>query len=191
VQWFPTSVEIHNAVSGFIRSTPTDSAGKFAFNNVPFNPYHLSVTAEGFGSFAQDVDVRSNVPLAVKISLQVASSTTTVTVESGADLLETDPSAHTDVDRGLFDKLPLESQSSSVSSLVTLASSGVVADSNGLFHGLGDSGTTRRTRFPSTASPSPTSRAKYFRTNFPSKRSSHWKSSPARRPLNSVTKPAS
>src|SRR5207247_2466874 len=40
--------------------------------------------------------------------------------------------------RGLFERLPLESQSSSVSSLVTLASPGVVADSNGLFHGLGD-----------------------------------------------------
>ena len=35
-------------------------------------------------------------------------------------------------------KLPLESQSSSLSSLVTLASPGVAADSNGLFHGLGD-----------------------------------------------------
>ncbi|MBV8830945.1 MAG: hypothetical protein JO108_17120, partial [Acidobacteriaceae bacterium] len=34
--------------------------------------------------------------------------------------------------------LPLESQSSSLSSLVTLASPGVAADSNGLFHGLGD-----------------------------------------------------
>jgi TonB-dependent Receptor Plug Domain len=34
--------------------------------------------------------------------------------------------------------MPLESQSSSVSSLVTLATPGVVADSNGLFHGLGD-----------------------------------------------------
>ena len=42
------------------------------------------------------------------------------------------------MDRGLFEKLPLESPSSSVSSLVTLASPGVVADSNGLFHGLGD-----------------------------------------------------
>jgi hypothetical protein len=132
------TVEIHNPVSGFIRSTATDSSGKFAFNNVPFNPYHLSVTAPGFASFAQDVDVRSSVPLSVKISLQVAGSTTTVTVESGTDLLETDTSAHTDVDRALFDKLPLESQSSSVSSLVTLASPGVVADSNGLFHGLGD-----------------------------------------------------
>jgi hypothetical protein len=34
--------------------------------------------------------------------------------------------------------LPLESQSSSLSSLVTLSSPGVAADSNGLFHGLGD-----------------------------------------------------
>jgi len=132
------SVEIRNPVSGLDRSASTDSAGKFTFNNVPFNPYHLSVTAEGFASYAQDVDVRSSVPLAVKVSLQVAGSTTTVIVESGGDLLETDPSAHTDVDRALFDKLPLESQSSSVSSLVTLASPGVVADSNGLFHGLGD-----------------------------------------------------
>ena len=42
------------------------------------------------------------------------------------------------MDRTLFDKLPLESNSSSLSSLVTLATPGVAADSNGLFHGLGD-----------------------------------------------------
>jgi hypothetical protein len=52
--------------------------------------------------------------------------------------VENDPIGHTDVDRGLFDKIPLESQSSSVSSLVTMAAPGVAADSNGLFHGLGD-----------------------------------------------------
>ena len=70
--------------------------------------------------------------------MSVAGSTTTVTVEAAADLVETDSTAHTDIDRQLFDKLPLESASSSVSSLVTLASPGVAADSNGLFHGLGD-----------------------------------------------------
>src|SRR5262245_4960223 len=132
------TIEIHNPVSGYIRSTTTDSAGKFSFNNLPFNPYHLRVTAEGFAAYAQDTDVRSSVPIVLTIHLQVAGSTTTVTVEGGGDLLETNPSAHTDVDRALFDKLPLESQSSSVSSLVTMASPGVVADSNGLFHGLGD-----------------------------------------------------
>jgi hypothetical protein len=75
----------------------------------------------------------------VGINLKVAAANTTVEVTSeGGDLLENDPTFHTDIDRGLFDKLPLESQSSSVSSLVTLASPGVVADSNGLFHGIGD-----------------------------------------------------
>ena len=133
------TIEIHNPVSHFDRSTITDSAGRFSFPNVPFNPYHLSVTGAGFTAYAQDVELRSAVPLDIKINLQVAGSSESVTVEaSGADLLENDPTFHTDVDRGLFDKIPLESQSSSVSSLVTLASPGIAADSNGLFHGLGD-----------------------------------------------------
>ena len=62
-----------------------------------------------------------------------------MTVEAeGGDLIENDPTFHTDVDKSLFDKLPLESQSSSLSYLVTLATPGISADSNGLFHGLGD-----------------------------------------------------
>jgi len=85
------------------------------------------------------VELRSSVPMNLKIALRVGSSVTTVDVESGAeDLTENTPVSHTDVDRSLFDKLPLESASSSVSSLVTLASPGIAADSNGLFHGLGD-----------------------------------------------------
>ena len=46
-------VTIHNSVSQFERSATTDSAGKFSFPNVPFNPYHLSVTATGFAPFAR------------------------------------------------------------------------------------------------------------------------------------------
>ena len=42
------------------------------------------------------------------------------------------------MDRDLFNKVPLESASSTLSSLVTLTTPGVAADSNGLFHGLGD-----------------------------------------------------
>ena len=132
------TVTIHNPVSGFDRSTVTDSSGKFNFTNIPFNPYHLTITAEGFSSYAQDVEPRSAVPVSVAIKLQVAGSTTQVTVEAGADLVENDSTFHTDVDKNLFDKLPLESASSSVSSLVTLATPGISADSNGLFHGLGD-----------------------------------------------------
>ncbi|HKF52948.1 MAG TPA: TonB-dependent receptor [Candidatus Acidoferrales bacterium] len=133
------TVTIDDPVSGYQRSTTTDSSGHFSFANVPFNTYHTAVTAAGFAPYAQDVDVRSLVPVEVTVKLQVARSSTTVTVTTEAsDLLENTPTEHTDIDRNLFNKLPLESQSSSLSSLVTLASPGVVADSNGLFHGLGD-----------------------------------------------------
>src|ERR1700734_45131 len=63
------TVTIHNPVRGLEHSTTTDSSGNFTFPNVPLNPYHLSVTAAGFGPYAQDIDVRSSVPLSVKIGL--------------------------------------------------------------------------------------------------------------------------
>src|ERR1700723_2921827 len=132
------TVEIHNPVSHFDRSTTTDGSGVFNFPNVPFNPYHLSVTSKGFAPYAQDVEIRSAVPLEVKVALKVGTSESVTVEAEGADLLENASPFHTDVDRNLFDKLPLESQSSSVSSLVTMATPGVSADSNGLFHGLGD-----------------------------------------------------
>ncbi len=132
-------VEIRNPVSGFDRSVTTDSSGRFEFTNIPFNPYHLTVTVPGFAAYVQDVEPRSSVPVSVAIKLQVSGATEQLTVAADAgDLIENDPTFHTDVDKNLFDKLPLESQSSSVSSLVTLATPGISADSNGLFHGLGD-----------------------------------------------------
>jgi hypothetical protein len=131
-------VEIQNPVAHYRRSAVTDSQGTFEFDNLPYNNYHASAVAAGFKSIEQDVDVRSPLPIALKISLELGTSTESVTVTAAADLVENDPTSHTDVDRGLFDRLPLESQSSSLSSLVTLASPGVSADSNGLFHGLGD-----------------------------------------------------
>ncbi|MFZ0758313.1 MAG: TonB-dependent receptor, partial [Candidatus Sulfotelmatobacter sp.] len=133
------TVEIHNPVSQFDRSTTTDKSGNFSIPNVPFNPYHMAVTAAGFAPLAQDVEVRSVVPVNVRVNLQVSGSKTSVTVEAPAtDLLENDSTFHTDVDRDLFNKIPLESTTSALSSEVTLATPGIAADSNGLFHGLGD-----------------------------------------------------
>jgi len=133
------TVEISYAVSGFKRETTTGSDGGFKFTNVPFNTYHCVVTSPGFESYTQDLDVRSTVPTTVQVSLKVGTAATSITVEAnGADLVETESTFHTDVDRGLFERLPLESASSSLTSLVTLVSPGVAADSNGNMHGLGD-----------------------------------------------------
>lgn len=132
------TVTIHNPLSGYQATATTDGGGEFSFANVPFNSYRLAVKAQGFAAQAQNVDVQSAVPLRLKIPLKLAGATTTVTVESAASLIQTTPVAETQISSQLFDKLPLESVSSSLSSLVTEASPGVSADSNGLFHGMGD-----------------------------------------------------
>jgi len=132
-------VKIQNPVSGYSQTAVADSVGQFHFRNVPFNPYHLSVTAGGFASQAQDVSVRSSVPVTANVQLQLTGAQQTVTVEASAeDLIERDPTAHTDIDSSLIKTLPAESVSSGLSSIITLGTPSVTADSNGLFHPLGE-----------------------------------------------------
>ncbi|HVU47335.1 MAG TPA: TonB-dependent receptor [Terracidiphilus sp.] len=132
------TVHLSNAISGFDRTTTTDPSGQFTFDDVPFNPYHVAVSAQGFASLAQNVEIRSSVGTTLKLVLQIAGASQTVTVESAGPEVEDTSTYHTDVDRDMFTKVPLESQSSGLSALVTQTVPGVSADSNGLFHGLGD-----------------------------------------------------
>jgi hypothetical protein len=135
-------VELSNPVSGFKRSAATDAAGTFVFRNVPPNSYHLSVGAQGFATLERDVDVRSAVPIDLDLPLQLANTTSVEVVGHTEDLLERDPTAHTDIDQSLIEKLPLES-SSGLNQVITLASPGVVSDSNGFFHPIGDHAQTQ------------------------------------------------
>ena len=133
------TVTLANAVSGFTRTVTSDSTGTYTITNIPFNTYRITINASSLAPFTQTVDLQSFVPVTLNAALQVASTSTTVEVTtSGSDMVEADPVGHTDVDRDLFSKIPVESLSSSVSSVVTLASPGVSADSNGMFHGMGD-----------------------------------------------------
>jgi hypothetical protein len=133
------TVTLSNSVSGLSRTATSDISGAYTITNIPFNTYRLTVTAKTMAPATQTVDVQSFVPIALTTTLEIASASTVVNVTTtSGDLVEADPVGHTDVDRDLFAKIPLESISSSISSLVTLASPGVSADSNGLFHGMGD-----------------------------------------------------
>jgi hypothetical protein len=133
------TVTLANAVSGLSRTATTDNSGAYTISNIPFNTYRLTVSARTMSPASQTVDVQSFVPIALNVTLQIASASTVIDVTTtSGDLVEADPVGHTDVDRDLFAKIPLESISSSVSSLVTLSSPGVSADSNGMFHGMGD-----------------------------------------------------
>jgi len=137
-------VRISNPVSGFVRIATTDAAGKYVFGNLPPNPYHVAVDVQGFQPLERDVDVRTGVPITLDLTLALAGATTAVEIVGHAgDLLEHDPTAHTDIDQTLIAKLPLETSSSGLNQVVTMASPGVVADSNGFFHPVGDHAQTQ------------------------------------------------
>ncbi|HEV2646116.1 MAG TPA: TonB-dependent receptor [Acidobacteriaceae bacterium] len=132
------TVTLSNAVSGLTRTVISDGLGVYTIANLPFNTYRITVTAPTLAPATASVDVQSTVPVTHDTTLQAGAATTTVDVRaSSGDLIETDPVDHTDIDRDLFSKIPLQG-SSSVSSLVTLASPGISADSNGMFHSMGD-----------------------------------------------------
>ena len=133
------TIELRNPITGYLQTSHADSSGSFRFGNVPLNPYHLKITAGGFAAAEQDINVRTSVPISLTIALALAGATTTVNVEAtGETLVETDPSAHTDVNRSLLDKLPTLSPGNSLNQAILYSSPSVAADSNGFFHPLGD-----------------------------------------------------
>ena len=80
------TIHLTNSSSGLDRSTTTDASGQFVFSNVPFNPYQLTVSAAGFSSFSQSAEIRSVVGINLKLVLQIAGGSQTVTVEASGDL---------------------------------------------------------------------------------------------------------
>src|SRR5580658_5500751 len=81
------TVAMANPVSQYNRTTQTDAQGNFEFDNVPFNNYHASASAPGFQTAHPDLNVRSSVPVELKISLIVGTASDTVTVTEGGDLI--------------------------------------------------------------------------------------------------------
>ncbi len=133
------TVKIHNPVTGLERTALTDTTGGFSFPNLPFNPYHLTVAAKGFSPYMQDVELRSVVPVNLTVNMRAVVASTTVTVhESAGDLVETDSTSHSDVEKDQMDRIPLNPVSSGVAAAVTSLTPGVSADSNSQMHGLGD-----------------------------------------------------
>jgi Carboxypeptidase regulatory-like domain len=132
------AVTLENPTTGYKRTVKTDEAGTFRFTNVPPNTYNLNVSASGFSPMQQSIDVRSSVPMSLKIPLNVGGASASVEITGGEILIENTPSAHTDVDQVRFNKLPTRTPGSGLSDIITQAAPGVAADSNGGPHPLGD-----------------------------------------------------
>ncbi len=131
------TVQMSNALSGLSRSTTADPGGQFRFTNVAPDKYRITASSPGFQAGSQSVTITSPVPVTATLALNVASSGTVINVEAPPDLVESDPTFHTDVDRSTIERMPVGG-TSELSSIVTLTSPGVSADANGMMHGLGD-----------------------------------------------------
>src|ERR1035441_9809436 len=158
-------VELNNQLTGYHRATRTDAAGAFHFLNIPLNSYKVTVSTTGFTVNTQDVTLRSSARVALKFALALADEHTTVTVEGGGTaMLENGSYAPSDVDRELYSKLPTSTPGSGMRDAITLASPGVVADSNGFFHPLGDHA---QTSFSIDGQPISDQQSKQFSTQVP------------------------
>jgi hypothetical protein len=128
---------LQNPVSGLKRTVNSDASGHFVFANLPQSTYSLTLEAAGFSPARQTVEIRSVVAVNVPVTLQVSSASTSIEV-SADPIAVSDPTFATNVDRDTFQKLPLESETSGLASLITLSSPGISSDSDGQMHGLGD-----------------------------------------------------
>ncbi|MFZ1377735.1 MAG: TonB-dependent receptor [Geothrix sp.] len=128
---------LSNPVSGYRQKVRTDAKGAFAFQNVPFNSYHLDTQAAGLLAGHLDVDVHSQLPLVVPVTLRPEGAV--VVVEENLRLVEDHPSTHLDIDKSTIVRTPAAVQSRAMESIL-LATPGFVADENGRFHFRGSHG---------------------------------------------------
>jgi hypothetical protein len=158
------SIEIENKVTGYDKTATTDAMGAFRFVNVPQNTYHTVVKANGFQDHVEDVMVRATVAVNLMVTMTLQASTTTLDVQSDADLVESVPTAHVDVDSSQFEKLPMSSVASGLNSVIAHSAPGIVEDSNGLIHPQGDHA---QTQYVFDNQPITDQQSKQFSTSMP------------------------
>jgi hypothetical protein len=116
----------------------TGDAGGFCFRHLQPGTYELAVQVSGFRPRQQTVVLHAGENSRTTISLSVEMASQQVTVVEGAADIGTLNVAQTQIGTGLIDNLPSESVNAALSSILTLATPGVAADSNGVFHPLGE-----------------------------------------------------
>lgn len=117
------------------RSIKVGADGGFFFLQLSAGTYRVTAQAPGFAPTTHDVTYMG-VPLHVDFRLAAEAVQTEVIVNAQ----ELDPAepAHVDITPEQIERIPSQSVSSPLSSLITMTTPGVAADSNGSFHPLGD-----------------------------------------------------
>jgi len=124
--------------AGLHLATKTDLAGGFCFPHLEAGSYKLNLAASGFRGQSSAVAVAPGDSLHLKFTLALETVAQQVTVAEGPADLASLNVAQTQLSSGLLRNLPSESVNAAMSSILTLTTPGVAADSNGVFHPLGE-----------------------------------------------------
>src|SRR5882724_6548783 len=84
----PSPGELVSESNGFRRTFVAGSEGRYVAQDLPFGVYRLSLQAEGFAPWSDLVEIRSEVPVRVAVTLGVAPVTTQVQVNDSATLVD-------------------------------------------------------------------------------------------------------
>jgi hypothetical protein len=106
-------VKLTNSATGEVRTTVTTPSGTYSFPALPIvGTYTLEVAAKGFKSTqVQNVVVSVGTITTRDVKLEVGGATEQVTVEAGAQIVQTeDSSLSTLVDRRVWENMPLEAR---------------------------------------------------------------------------------
>jgi hypothetical protein len=103
------TVRATNTATGVVVSTQSNDDGNYSLNYVPVGEYTITANKTGFKQFEREnVEVLINNRLTLDITLEVGSTSETITISSGAPLLETtNSSMGTVVDNKRVTQLPL------------------------------------------------------------------------------------
>jgi outer membrane cobalamin receptor len=82
------SGELVSEANGFRRNFVAGPEGRYVAQDLPFGVYRLSLQAEGFAAWSDLVEIRSEVPVRVAVTLGVAPVTTQVQVNDSATLVD-------------------------------------------------------------------------------------------------------
>jgi hypothetical protein len=116
----------------------SDASGQFCFNRIEPRDYQLTTRARDFRLDRRRVALETDTSQPLTIVLSLETVTQQVTVAEGPADTSSINVAQTQLNQGLIQNLPSESVNARLSSILTLATPGVAADSNGVFHPLGE-----------------------------------------------------
>ena len=132
-------IRLTNSITGFDTATVSGDDGTFNLTNVPLQTYRLSVVVQGFEPDTREVDLHTNVPLSLEITLPVATQQDAVTVLANDLNQLVDPTltgTRTSVSRTIIEHMPAATGSRGLES-VLVSFPGFAQNANGAIHPRG------------------------------------------------------